>query len=72
MKMAHPSEFISIVIEMDKDFDAEWIKEMIVSRILISDFSAKIEELMPHVSSNDPNGAKYAIKVMEGYLCDFC
>lgn len=68
MKMVRPSEFVAIVVKMDKDFDAEWIKEMILSRILISDFAAKIEELMPHVSSNDPNGAKYAIKVMEGYL----
>lgn len=65
MEMVRSSEFVAIVLEMNKDFDADWIKEMIVSRILISDFATKIEELSPHVSSNEMNGARYAIKIME-------
>ncbi len=68
MEMVRSSEFVATVIEMDKDFDADWIKEMIVSRILISDFAAKIDELSTHVSGNEMNGARYAIQVMEGYL----
>lgn len=68
MEMVRSSEFVATVIDMGKDFDADWIKEMIVSRILISDFSAKIEELSAHTSSNEMNGARYAIQVMEGYL----
>lgn len=59
------AKFAGIVIEMGKDYDAEWIKEMIVSRILISDFSDMICELLPHVSSNEMNGARYAIQIME-------
>lgn len=59
------SEFVAAVIEMGKDFDAEWIKEMIVSRILISNFAGMIEELQSEVSGNEMNGARYAIKVME-------
>lgn len=65
MEMVRSSEFVAIVLEMNKDFDADWIKEMIVSRILISDFASKIEELQPHVSGNEMNGARYAIKLME-------
>ena len=65
MEMVRSSEFVAAVIEMNKDFDADWIKEMIVSRILISDFAAKIEELAHHVSGNEMNGARYAIKLME-------
>ena len=65
MEMVRSSEFVAMVIDMGKDFDADWIKEMIVSRILISDFAVKIEELTPHVSSNEMNGARYAIKLME-------
>ncbi len=65
MKMVRSSEFVALVLEMNKDFDADWIKEMIVSRILIGDFVSKIEELATHVSSNEMNGAKYAIKLME-------
>lgn len=59
------SEFVAAVIDMGKDFDAEWIKEMIVSRILISNFADMIEELRSEVSGNEMNGARYAIKVME-------
>ena len=59
------SEFVAAVIDMGKDFDAEWIKEMIVSRILISNFAGMIEELQSEVSGNEMNGARYAIKVME-------
>lgn len=65
MEMVHSSEFVAKVIEMGKDFDADWIREMIVSRILICDFADKINELEAHVSSNETNGARYAIKLME-------
>lgn len=68
MEMVRSSEFVAKVIEMNKDFDADWIKEMIVSRILVSDFAVKIEELAAHSSSNEMNGARYAIQVMEGLL----
>lgn len=59
------SEFVAAVIDMGKDFDAEWIKEMIVSRILISDFAGMIEELSSEVSGNEMNGARFAIQYME-------
>lgn len=65
MEMVRSSEFVANVIEMNKDFDADWIREMIVSRILICDFADKINELHAHVSSNEMNGARYAIQVME-------
>ena len=65
MEMVRSPDFVAAVIEMNKDFDADWIKEMIVSRILISDFAVKIEELASHVSGNEMNGARYAIKLME-------
>lgn len=65
MEMVRSSEFVENVIAMGKDFDAEWINEMIVSRILVRDFDAKIEDLAHHVSGNEMNGARYAIKIME-------
>lgn len=57
------------IIEMNKDFDSEWIKEMIVSRILISDMPAMIADLEPHVSACDPNGAKFAVTLLEQHVC---
>lgn len=65
METVHSSKFVETVIEMGKDFDADWIKEMIVSRVLISNFPSVIAELESEVSSNEMNGARYAIKLME-------
>lgn len=58
-------EITAKIIEMNKDFDPEWIKEMIVSRILLSDFKVMITDLEPHISANDPNGAKFAIETLK-------
>ena len=65
MEMVRSSDFVAAVIDMGNDFDADWIKEMIVSRILISNFAGMIEELQSEVSGNEMNGARYAIQVME-------
>jgi hypothetical protein len=59
------SSFIAQVIESNKDFDAAFIRETIVSKINLCDFSAIIDELEAHVSGNEMNGARYAIQVME-------
>lgn len=56
------------IIESNKDFDSAEIRELIVSRVNRCDFAELIEILEPHVSSNDPNGAKFAIRLIEGEL----
>lgn len=63
--MVHPSKFVETVIEMDKDFNPEWIEEMIVSRISPVNFDAIVAELTPHISACDPNGAKFAISTIK-------
>lgn len=65
MEMVHPSMFVETVIEMNKDFDVYFIEEMIVSRVSPADFDAIVSELSFHVSSNEMNGAKYAINFIK-------
>lgn len=67
MEMVHPSQFVETVIAMNKDYCPDFINEMIVSRVSPADFDAMIEELASHVSSNEMNGARYAIEVMASY-----
>lgn len=67
MKMVHHSQFIETVIAMNKDYCSDFINEMIVSRVSPVDFDAMIAELSGHVSSNEMNGARYAIDVMASY-----
>lgn len=64
--MIHPTKFAAAVIEMGKDFDPEWIIEMIVSRVSPANFPAIIDELSEHISGNEMNGARYATEAMEG------
>ena len=56
------------IIEANKDFDGDEIRELIVSRVNRCDFAALVEILEPHVSSNDPNGAKFAVQLIEREL----
>lgn len=65
MEMVHPSMFVETVIEMNKDFDTYFIEEMIVSRVSPADFDAIVRELSFHASSNEMNGAKYAINFIK-------
>lgn len=67
MEMVHPSQFVETVISMNKDYCLDFINEMIVSRVSPADFDAMIAELSGHVSSNESNGARYAIDVMASY-----
>ena len=67
MEMVHPTKFVEAVIEMDKDVDTYFIEEMVVSRISPANFNDIINELVDHVSSNETNGARYAIETIMKY-----
>lgn len=57
-------DIIAAIIKMNKDFDAHEIAEMIFGKASVGDLPAIKAALYDHMSSNEMNGARYAVSLI--------
>lgn len=57
-------DIISAIIAMNKDFDHAAIAEMIFGKAAIGDLPYIKAALYDHMSSNEMNGARYAVSLI--------
>lgn len=53
------------IIALDKDFEYQEIRDIIYSRVNIVDQDELVKLLEPHMSSNEMNGARYAVNFVQ-------
>lgn len=58
-------DIIRAIIAAGKDFDASVIEDMIFGKALACDLEYIKEEIWFHMSGNEMNGARYAMRLIE-------